>query len=270
MLVDTKVKGISRTLYINKIREIDQTALIVEFVKPGMRCLDLGANIGYYTLLFAKLVGSDGKVFAVEPDSRNIPILKNNIALNNWHTRVKVMELAVSAKDSHSNFIHDKFSNLSRLDFSQQESLANKVKVLSLDSLGQIIGKVDVIRMDIEGAEVRVLSKGNQDYLSKLDKGTRIFVEIHPQIYEQNRNDLEFTFANTTEVLAEAGFNNYSVVSSGTHYSNQFEKLNYVPSRSFKENSWHRFQFDNVGLHDLIQLCTTVPKIVRYAIFTKS
>ena len=48
-------------------------------IKPGMRVLDLGANIGFYTVLFSKLVGENGKVFAFEPDPKNFKYLEGNI-----------------------------------------------------------------------------------------------------------------------------------------------------------------------------------------------
>jgi FkbM family methyltransferase len=267
MYIDLKVKGISRTLYIHKIREIDQTTLIKEFVKPGMYCLDLGANIGYYTLLFSSLVGKSGKVFAVEPDSRNLPLLKKNIELNGISEIVNLFPVGVGSEDSKTYFFQSEYSNLSKLDFSGNKK-SEIIDVLSLNSLGKIIGNVNVIRMDIEGAELLVISNNSLIYLSKLEMGTRIFVEVHPNNYLEN-ND-EFSFEKTVEILGKAGFNSLSVISSGASYSKVFTDLNYVPSRSFIENKWERFQFDNIRVDDLISLCTKIPKVVRYAIFTKS
>lgn len=267
MYIDLKVKGISRTLYIHKIREIDQTTLIKEFVKPGMYCLDLGANIGYYTLLFSSLVGKSGKVFAVEPDSRNLPLLKKNIELNGISEIVNLFPVGVGSEDSKTYFFQSEYSNLSKLDFSGNKK-SEIIDVVSLNSLGKIIGNVNVIRMDIEGAELLVISNNSLSYLSKLEMGTRIFVEVHPTNYLEN-ND-EFSFEKTVEILGKAGFNSLSVISSGTSYSKVFTDLNYVPSRSFIENKWERFQFDNIRVNDFINVCTKIPKVVRYAIFTKS
>lgn len=266
MYIDLKVKGISRTLYIQKIREIDQTTLIKEFVKPGMRCLDLGANIGYYTLLFSSLVGKSGKVFAVEPDSRNLPLLKKNIDLNGISEIVNLFPIGIGSEDSKTYFFKSEYSNLSKLDFSGNKK-SEIIDVMSLNSLGKIIGNINVIRMDIEGAELLVLSKNSLNYLSGLEVGTRIFVEVHPTNYLENNE--EFSFKKTVEILSRAGFNNLSVISSGTSYSKVFTDLNYVPSRSFIENKWERFQFDNIRVDDFISVCTKIPKVVRYAIFTK-
>ena len=267
MYVDLKVKGISRTLYIQKIREVDQTTLIKEFVKPGMNCLDLGANIGYYTLLFSSLVGKSGKVFAVEPDSRNLPLLKKNIELNGVSEIVNLFPVGIGSEDSKSLFFQSEYSNLSKLDYNG--NMNNKIiDVVSLNSLGKIIGNVNVIRMDIEGAELLVISKNSLSYLSELEIGTRIFVEVHPTNYLENNE--EFSFEKTVEILSKAGFNNLSVISSGTNHSKIFTDLNYVPTRSFTENRWERFQFDNIKVDDFIHICTKIPKVARYAIFTKS
>jgi FkbM family methyltransferase len=232
-----------------------------------MNCLDLGANIGYYTLLFSSLVGKSGKVFAVEPDSRNLPLLKKNIALNGISEIVNLFPIGIGSEDSKSLFIQSEYSNLSKLDYSGNKN-SEIIDVVSLNSLGKIIGNVNVIRMDIEGAELLVISKNSLSYLSELEIGTRIFVEVHPAIYHENNE--EFSFEKTVEILSKAGFNSLSVISSGTNYSKIFTDLNYVPTRSFIENKWERFQFDNIQVDDFIHLCTKIPKVVRYAIFTKS
>jgi FkbM family methyltransferase len=232
-----------------------------------MRCLDLGANIGYYTLLFRSLVGPKGKVFAVEPDSRNIPFLEKNVQLNGWADNISVIKCAIGAFNSRSSFIQSPYSNLSKLGKPQNGEKSNFVEVISLNDLGDLIGNVDIIRMDIEGAELLVLSKSNLKYLSALKTGTKIFVEIHPKNYLEM--DDEHSFLQMVETLESAGFKKYSIISSGTTFSQIFLDLNLIPVRHFIENKWNRFQFDNISSQDLIQLGSMVPKVVRYVIFTK-
>ena len=79
--------GISRTLrkshgYQN--REVEFMSLIRKHVKMGQVCFDIGANIGYLTLILAKLVGPTGIVYAVEPKPANYKVLKKNIRLNEY------------------------------------------------------------------------------------------------------------------------------------------------------------------------------------------
>src|SRR3989344_3364089 len=74
----------SLRLSILGVHEPYQTEIIMKNVKRGDVVLDVGANIGYYTLLFAKLVGPEGIVFAFEPDPTNFSILKKNVETNNY------------------------------------------------------------------------------------------------------------------------------------------------------------------------------------------
>ncbi len=76
MYLDLVNEGISRVLAIYGIREADHTQIMKRELKSGMAVLDIGSNIGYYPLLEASLVGTKGKVYAIEPDPRNIELLK--------------------------------------------------------------------------------------------------------------------------------------------------------------------------------------------------
>ena len=69
-----------------------------------MVAFDLGANIGYITLILADLVGKNGQVYAVEPSPRNFEILTKNIELNNCADRVSAYQLAISDKDGMTSF----------------------------------------------------------------------------------------------------------------------------------------------------------------------
>ena len=70
-------------------------------VKRGDIALDLGANIGYHTLILSKLVGKTGKVFAFEPAPENAALIRENIKINNIKN-VVVIEMAVSDKKQKS------------------------------------------------------------------------------------------------------------------------------------------------------------------------
>lgn len=62
--------------------EPETRELFERIVKPGMSVIDAGAQIGYFTLLFARLVGRDGKVYSCEPDPMIYPLLQKNVAAN--------------------------------------------------------------------------------------------------------------------------------------------------------------------------------------------
>lgn len=64
--------------------EIAKQKKIVELVRPGMVCWDVGAHVGFYTLLFAELVGPKGRVFAFEPVSSNLALLRRHVEMNGY------------------------------------------------------------------------------------------------------------------------------------------------------------------------------------------
>ena len=79
----------SLELSIFRSYEPFETSLLSAEVRPGMTIVDVGANIGYYTLLFSKLTGESGHVYAFEPEPENFALLQQNLARNN-RTNVKV------------------------------------------------------------------------------------------------------------------------------------------------------------------------------------
>src|SRR3990167_1916537 len=95
MLLDSK-DSLNLSLY--GIYEEYETELIQKEIQKGDVVLDIGANIGYYTLIFAKLVGENGKVFAFEPDPTNFDLLKQNVE-NNGYKNVVLDRKSVSDKN---------------------------------------------------------------------------------------------------------------------------------------------------------------------------
>src|SRR5262245_45001077 len=76
----------------------DMMQILRRFLRPGATFVDLGANEGYYTVLAGRLVGPDGIAIAIEPQSRLLPIIKDNVALNDLQN-VKLVQAAVSDYD---------------------------------------------------------------------------------------------------------------------------------------------------------------------------
>ena len=85
----------SLRLSINNTYEEFETEIVKKIIKSGDIVLDIGANIGYYTLIFAKLVGNSGKVFSFEPEPTNYELLQKNIMINEY-TNVDFFRKAVS------------------------------------------------------------------------------------------------------------------------------------------------------------------------------
>ncbi len=83
--------------------ELDKQVLFSKYIKSGMTVFDVGANVGYYSLLASVLTGKEGKVFSFEPLPENISYLKKHIALNKLKN-VSVVEKAVSNEISKMRF----------------------------------------------------------------------------------------------------------------------------------------------------------------------
>jgi len=157
-------KGISAELLIFKTHEPLTTELLKKELKKGMVCLDVGSNIGYYVLLERKIVGSEGRVIAVEPSQLNFSYLKKNVHQNGF-SDIEAFKFAFTSSDRVVPFLMDAQSNLSRVvngNVCSLEGLVMKVPARSLDSFTAQyrFDKLDFLRMDIEGHEVHVFSGG--------------------------------------------------------------------------------------------------------------
>jgi hypothetical protein len=84
MILDLNDHGISRELVLYGYHEKNSSEQTKKLITSGMNILEVGGNIGYYLLIGAKQIGSDGKIYAFEPSPYNVRALKKNIELNNY------------------------------------------------------------------------------------------------------------------------------------------------------------------------------------------
>lgn len=178
MLVSNKDAGLGMYLRTKKVFEPLQTRLFLRTVKKNNIVFDIGANVGYYTLLASKKVGNRGKVYSFEPDPRNLILLKENVIRNNC-TNVVIMPVALSRKTGRARFTQDP-ANPGESGLGKKKGKKIFVQTKTLTSCVKTFGvkRIDVIKMDIEGGEVDALS-GGKTALSKMKKGT-LFIEYNP------------------------------------------------------------------------------------------
>lgn len=151
---------------------------IQQHVKPGFVCLDIGANIGYFTLLLAHYAGQAGRVYAFEPLPQNHEVLNENVALNQLGMQVQPIALALSNKAGTAEFMYrsDVFTGGGSLvtadpwgDPSTTRLLSTEVKIITGDSFFEAqkdTPHVDFIKLDVEGAEGLVL-EGLQNTIAR-------------------------------------------------------------------------------------------------------
>ncbi len=156
------------------------TNLFKSAIRPGMVVLDIGAYLGQYTLLAARLVGSGGRVFAFEPDPLSYRFLVKNIQGNGFSDRVTPVSRAVSDRTgTYPFFSFDPDPSQSSLLFAQDGVRRTVVDCVALDEFLDERLVVDVIKMDIEGAEILALS-GMERTIAHGSRGLTMFVEYSP------------------------------------------------------------------------------------------
>lgn len=156
---------------------------INELVKPGMVAYDLGANIGYVSLMLAKAVGLTGVVYAFEAFPTNAQRLAQNIALNGLQERVRIIEAAVSDQTSPMRFWIGPSDNTGKAEGSagRRDLKYSEAIIVQGYALDDFIFQEDhpqpgVIKMDIEGGEVLALP-GMRHVLTQARP--LIFLELH-------------------------------------------------------------------------------------------
>lgn len=157
----------SLRLSLNSGYEPFQTKLIKDLVKEGDVILDIGANIGYYTLLFAKLVGIKGKVIAFEPSPENFNLLSRNIFINGYKNVVLVNKAVSNYVGKIKLYLSKDNKADDRIYNSGDGRDSIEVESITLDNyLNGDMGKIDLIKVDVQGAEGGVV-QGMQSLLSK-------------------------------------------------------------------------------------------------------
>jgi len=193
MLLDLNDKGICKDLFLYGIREPYTTRFLLEgnVLNKGDIVLDIGANIGYYVLIEAKLVGKTGKVYAVEPVSQNFYLLKKNLELNNLGN-VETYRYALGEKTGSAKIYVTSKMNLSTLrNDAIQTNLVKteKIDILTVDNFLKDKQNPDLIRMDVEGYEYQIL-KGMSSTLSLKPK---LLMEIHGYILSNKQQNEIFS-----------------------------------------------------------------------------
>jgi FkbM family methyltransferase len=201
LLLDADDPGISRQLARLGERELEQKFLLERELLPGMRAFDLGANIGYYTVMMGRLVGPAGRVHAVEPVPQNFDLLARNVARNGLAARTELHGIAVAGTDgeralflSHKSNWHS-FHSPSvdpavpwKRRYARATVGAIPVKTRSLARYLAERPAVDLLRMDLEGFEVEILH-AVLGLPAAVSKSLCILFETHPEFYD-SRNDL--------------------------------------------------------------------------------
>lgn len=172
--------------------EADVSNFMLRTVDKGDTVIDVGANVGFYSMLLSSLVKDSGKVIAFEPSEINVQLIHENQTVNQY-SNIDIRQKLLGDKNSKEVYYH--FSNTDSGTSYARESIPNdereyeKKEVFTLDEELKNIPAIKLVKIDVEGFEVKVL-KGAHDLLS--NKRVRYWiVEYIPTTYEANGESLD-------------------------------------------------------------------------------
>jgi FkbM family methyltransferase len=163
--------------------EQETTAVFLNLIAGGDVVVDVGAHVGYYTLLAARKVGPEGRVFAFEPHPDNFDLLVKNIN-SNFYRNVIPVQKAVSNKTGKAELFLQAPSTHSLFRKNQNSNESVLVETTTLDEYFQTVEKrlrsrLKLIKMDIEGAEPQAM-QGMQQILNEIGE-VAIICEFEPE-----------------------------------------------------------------------------------------
>jgi FkbM family methyltransferase len=195
---DSQETGITPHLAMDGYWESWITLAIARTVRPGWHCLDVGANHGYYTLVMADASGPAGRVLPVEPTPRLADLLRQTLDVNGF-PQIQVVAKAATDSDGHTLqlVIPERRSMNARLaDVVSEREEAVDVESVTIDSITRDWPRVDLIKIDVEGAEEQVW-RGMQETIAR-NRDVVIALEFNVDRYEDPRRFIS--------EIEEAGF----------------------------------------------------------------
>ncbi len=184
--IDVARSEAQQLIYLNGDRFLEEQILVEQLVKPGMRTIDVGANIGYYLLLLRKLVGNNGFVTCIEPSPENLIELHETIRLNAFDN-VELFEVALGEKAGSVAIRAGINSGVVEGDG------AFEVPLRRLDET--VHGPVEFIKIDVDGYEGQVLTGAT----GLLRDRPNLLVEMHPHLIPR----FGYSVAGIRELLAQ-------------------------------------------------------------------
>lgn len=242
MQIPLKYDGIGRRLYVYRERELDHRWMMKNEISPGNIILDLGANIGHYLIMESKLIGKTGKIYAIEPDPRNIEFLKKNIKLNTIDNIANIRQVAISNKKGIAKFNLSSKTNLSSLVYKENNKNFINVELLDFGTYLKDIDRIDLVRMDIEGHELEVFdSLVKHFYKMPNHMPKKIIFETHLAVYKEN---VIFARKVLNQIL-EIGYK-IKYLSSPNVSTTTLHKLGYSPIKTINDCPLVRGIYDNI------------------------
>ncbi|MFH1457235.1 MAG: FkbM family methyltransferase [Patescibacteria group bacterium] len=144
--------------------------MLIKYLRSGMNIIDIGANVGLYSIIAGKIIGTKGKIWAFEPSSDTIEKFKKNVILNKLEN-IKIEKCALGDEDDQmiELVLEQGFGDGHRYlnkDFKKNKNIQEheKIKVIKLDTYfkDREKEKIDLVKIDVEGSELHVLKGAHE------------------------------------------------------------------------------------------------------------
>lgn len=194
--------------------EPDLTRFIAGRLRDGDVFVDVGANVGYYSMLAAECVGDTGRVVAIEASPPVFADLERHVARNGLSGRIRTENKAAAAESGTLSIFSGPVHNVgasTTLDRHGTESVESVVESQPLSKLlsAEEVGSIRLIKIDVEGAEPDVLA-GMADLIPRLPADAEIIVELSPKWW----SDPELLPVDVLRPFTDAGFAVYEMQNS--------------------------------------------------------
>jgi FkbM family methyltransferase len=202
---------------MNGESEVQQT--LINHLLPGDCMLDIGANFGIHSLLGGSLVGQNGVVHAFEPLPTSLKMLRHHVRLNGLQGIIRVVASAVSdSKDPHVAFFGGAENVGTTASLRPSGSNTNRMTVanVTLDDYSRQLNRlVRLLKIDVEGGEVKVLRGGQEFFMSHRPL---LIIEVHTFAF----SDFGTSMQEYQTLLHDLGYKEEilpgSILRNGLHY----------------------------------------------------
>ena len=181
--VNPKDFGVALELQSTGEYEVATIAYCKKMLKPGMVFVDVGANIGLFTLMAARQVGPAGHVYAFEPDAGNSAFLRKNIERNGYRNVTCIAKAISDRSGTCTLFLSESNPSDHRTYHVSHGRKSISIECVSLDEFFPVDARIDMIKMDIEGAEGIALKGMNR--ILTAEHPPELIIECFPSKLEK-------------------------------------------------------------------------------------
>ena len=230
LLIPSSDLSLMPELITRGVYEAPLTRYLIRTMKAGMVAFDIGANVGYFTVLLGLLVGPTGRVVAYEADPRSYSLLLQNISLNYVAAQVEARQKAAYSRHASLSFYLSMlfYGNSSTrahsewyfLNYPGDQIRAIEVEAEPLDVHLPSFDRIDLVKIDVEGGEFHVLS--GMEGLIRAGKVRQLVLEVNRHMAGSDYGRLISLLGRLQD---EAGVQLYLVTDEGQLSSSRLELI---------------------------------------------